>query len=159
MNKSIINYEIYTDGAAKGNDAAHRSGGWAYCILFDGDIIRKDSGTVLDTTNQRMELQAVIEGLKACEFFWNEDYEYHFYCDSAYVINCYHQGWYINWEQNGYKNAKKQPIANMDLWSQIIPYFKRKSFFFHKVEGHANNYYNNFVDRMAQAAAASMSKR
>ena len=65
MNKSILTYEIYTDGSAKGTDPAHKSGGWAYCILFDGDLIRKDNGHVNDTTNQRMELQAAIEALKA----------------------------------------------------------------------------------------------
>ena len=63
-NKSIIPYEIYVDGSAKGNDAAHRLGAWAYAILYDGDMIRKDAGGVRDTTNQRMELQAVIEAIK-----------------------------------------------------------------------------------------------
>lgn len=159
MNKSLLTYEIYTDGAAKGNDPGHRSGGWAYCMLYDGDIIRRDSGTILNTTNQRMELQAVIEGLKACEILMKPDAEYHFYSDSAYVINCYRQGWYESWEKNGWRNAAKKEVANQDLWVQIIPYFKRKSFFFHKVEGHADNHYNNVVDKMAQAAAATMSKR
>lgn len=159
MNKSILTYEIYTDGSAKGNDPNNRSGGWAYVILYDGDIIRRDSGNVLATTNQRMELQAAVEALKACELFWDETKEFHIYSDSAYFINCHDQGWYITWEKNGYKNANKKPVANMDLWSQIIPYFKRKSFHFHKVEGHADNYYNNVVDQMAQKAAATMSVR
>lgn len=159
MNKSVIPYEVYTDGSAKGNGFGHASGGWAYVLMYDGDIIRRDSGNVLDTTNQRMELQAVIEGLKACEMFGNETSEYHFYTDSAYITNCYFQGWYQTWEKNGWKNAKNQPIANSELWAEIIPYFKRKSFFFHKVEGHADNYYNNLVDNMAQTAAGKMSRR
>ena len=159
MNKSVLTYEVYTDGAAKGNGNANASGGWAYIILYDGDIIRKDSGNILDTTNQRMELQAAVEALKACELFWDETKEFHIYSDSAYFINCYDQGWYINWEKNGYRNAARKPIANTDLWTQIIPYFKRKSFHFHKVEGHSDNYYNNFVDKMAQTAASKMSAR
>lgn len=158
MNKSVITYEIYTDGSAKGNDPNNRSGGWAYVMLYDGDIIRKDSGHELGTTNQRMELQACAEALKACELFWDETKEFHIYSDSVYLINCYFQSWYVNWEQNGYRNANKKPVANMDLWSQIIPYFKRKSFHFHKVQGHADNHYNNLVDEMAQKAAASMRK-
>lgn len=159
MNKSVITYDIYTDGSAKGNDPNNRSGGWAYVMLYDGDIIRKDSGNVLATTNQRMELQACAEALKACELFWSEDKEFHIYSDSAYLINCYFQSWYVNWEQNGFRNANKKPVANVDLWAEIIPYFKRKSFHFHKVQGHADNYYNNLVDEMAQKAAATMSKR
>lgn len=154
MNKSILTYDIYTDGSARGNDPAHNCGGWAYCILYDGDLIRSDSGTVNDTTNQRMELQAAIEALKAIEDnFWNPDYEYHIYSDSAYLTNCYFQGWFYNWEKNGWINSARKPVANVDLWMQIIPYFKRKSFVFHKVKGHADNYYNNLVDKLAQAAA------
>ena len=72
MSKSIITYEIYTDGSAKGNDPNNRSGGWAYVLLYDGDIIRKDCGIVLGTSNQRMELQACAEALKACELLWDE---------------------------------------------------------------------------------------
>ena len=67
MNKSIITYEIYTDGSAKGTNPAHKSGGWAYCILYDGDLIRKDSGHVNDTTNQRMELTAAADALEALQ--------------------------------------------------------------------------------------------
>lgn len=159
MNKSILAYEVYTDGSAKGNDAAHRSGGWAYALLYDGDIIRHDSGGELDTTNQRMELQAVIEALKATELFGDNTSEYYIYSDSAYVINCYDQGWYIGWEQNGWRNAARKEVANQDLWHQILPYFKRKSYHFKKVKGHADNYYNNYVDKLAQDAAAAMSKR
>lgn len=153
MNKSLLTIEIYTDGSAKGNDPAHRCGGWAYCILRDGDIIRKDSGTVLDTTNQRMELQACIEALKVCEKLGNEYSEYYIHSDSAYLVNCYVQGWYVTWEKNGWRSSSKKEVANIDLWVQILPYFKRKSFHFIKVKGHADDYYNNLVDVMAQTAA------
>ena len=159
MNKSVLTYEVYTDGSAKGNDPNNRSGGWAYVILYDGDIIRRDSGNVLATTNQKMELKAAVEALKACELFWNETKEFHIYSDSAYFINFYEQEWYKTWEKNGYRNANRKPVANMEYWSEIIPYFKRKSFHFHKVEGHADNYYNNVVDQMAQKAAATMTAR
>ena len=54
------------------------------------------------------------------------------YSDSAYLINCYQQGWYQTWEKNGFKNANKKPVANVELWAEIIPYFKRKSFYFHR---------------------------
>lgn len=151
--KSLIPYEVYVDGSAKGNGTSHSCGGWAYCILYDGDVIRKESGTVVDTTNSRMELMAMLKGLKACEMFGDEHSVYHIYSDSAYIINCCYKSWYLAWEKNGWVNSKKELVAHSDLWCQIIPYFKRKSFFFHKVKAHADNYYNNLVDQMAQAAA------
>ena len=100
------------------------------------------------------EIQAAIEALKAIEEnFWDSNYEYHIYSDSAYFINCYLEEWWINWLKNGWVNSAKKPVANVDLWEQIIPYFQRKSFFFHKVKGHADNHYNNLVDQLAQSAA------
>lgn len=153
MNKSLITYEIYTDGAAKGNGREHCSGGWAYIILKDSSLIRKDSACVLDTTNQRMELTAVIEALKACEDLWNEDYEYHIYSDSAYIINCYFQEWWKSWVRFDWKKSNGDVVKNADLWAQIVPYFNRRSFFFHKVSGHSGDYYNEMVDTMASEAA------
>lgn len=151
-NKSIIPYEIYVDGSAKGNDAAHRLGAWAYAILYDGDMIRKDAGGVRDTTNQRMELQAVIEAIKGARELSKDDPGaiYKIYSDSAYLVNCYHQGWYVGWEKNGWRNAAKKEVANRELWEQILPYFKSKSWHFYKTKGHADDYYNNYVDAMAQ---------
>lgn len=157
-NKSIIPYEIYTDGSAKGADAAHRLGGWGYAILFDGDMVRKDSGGVRNTTNQRMELQAVIEAIKGARALSKDDpgAVYNVYSDSAYLINCYHQSWYVSWEANGWRNSAKKDVANQDLWIQILPYFKSKSWNFYKVKCHADNYYNNYVDILAQEAAERM---
>ena len=148
-----MNYEVYTDGATTGNGKANAPGGWAYVILKDGIMIAQDSGGEVGTTNQRMELQAVIEALKACEALWNPNYEYHFYSDSAYLINCYEQKWYENWERNGWVTTTRKPVSNSELWAEIIPYFRRKSFFFHKVKGHEDDYYNNYVDELAQKAA------
>jgi ribonuclease HI len=151
-NKSIVPFEIYCDGSAKGNDAAHRLGGWAYLIMWDKDIKRKDSGTVVDTTNQRMELLACIEAIKGALILGDEDSIYKIYSDSAYLINCWKQGWYLSWEKNGWKNARKEPVANADLWAELLPYFKNRAFEFNKVKGHADDHYNNIVDEMAQDA-------
>lgn len=157
-NKSIIPYEIYTDGSAKGADASNRLGGWAYAILFDGDMVRKDSGGVRATTNQRMELQAVIEAIKGARELSKDDPGaiYKVYSDSAYVVNCYTQGWYIGWEANGWRNAAKKEVANRELWEQIIPFFKSKSWHFYKTKAHENDYYNNYVDAMAQQASEKL---
>ena len=75
------------------------------------------------------------------------------YTDSAYLHNCYTQKWYRNWKLNGWKNAKKQPVANQDLWEKLIPYFDNSQIDFIKVKGHADNFYNNIVDEMAQKAS------
>lgn len=152
-NKTIVPFEIYCDGSAKGADAAHRLGGWAYLIMWDKDIKRKDSGTVVDTTNQRMELTACIEAIKGVlELGDTEHSLYIIYSDSAYLVNCWTNGWYLSWEKNGWKNSKKQPVANADLWAELLPYFKNRAFEFCKVQGHADNHYNNMVDEMAQEA-------
>ena len=152
MNKSIITYEIYTDGSAKGTNPAHKSGGWAYCILYDGDLIRKDSGHVNDTTNQRMELTAA---LMACREIDAMDgfATVKLYSDSAYLINCYKQNWWKAWRANGWKNSKKEPVANQDLWEGIIPFFmKAPGYDFIKVRGHQGVEWNEVVDKMAVRA-------
>ena len=154
MNKSIITYEIYTDGSAKGNDPNNRSGGWAYVMLYDGDIIRKDSGHELGTTNQRMELTAAIKALDyvaedLCPFD-----EVEVITDSAYLYNSYKQGWFRNWQMNGWKNSKKQDVANRDLWEKLIPYFESSNIKFTKTRGHAEDKWNNYVDNLAQTASA-----
>ena len=71
----------------------------------------------------------------------------------SYLINCYEQKWYENWERNGWVTTTRKPVSNSELWAEIIPYFRRKSFFFHKVKGHEDDYYNNYVDELAQKAA------
>lgn len=142
---------VYTDGSAKSNGTENSRGGWAYVVIQDGQIIHQNSGFSSQTTNQRMELTACLEALKYCATIPFE--EFCVYSDSAYLINCYKQEWYINWEKNGWYNSQRKPVANQDLWEQIIPFFRSKYYHFNKVKGHANNQFNNLVDNMAQSAA------
>lgn len=74
------------------------------------------------------------------------------YSDSAYIINCYKQKWYNKWQINDWKNSKKEPVANKELWEQLIPYFDNVMFSFEKVPGHAGHVYNEMVDQMAVQA-------
>lgn len=153
-------YKIYTDGSCRGNGKKGAVGGWAYVILLDDKIIAEDSGAEFNTTNQRMELTAA---LKACEMmeelnpFANEI----LYSDSAYLINCKKQGWYRNWQYNGWKNSKKEPVANSDLWLKLIPYFdcEKCKITFEKVKGHVGIEYNEKVDKMAVDAAVSLNDK
>ena len=145
-------YEIYTDGATSGNGRADAPGGWAYVILKDGYLVSQNSGGEKGTTNQRMELTAA---LKACEEIEAMDgfATVKLYSDSAYLINCYKQNWWKNWRANGWRNSKKEPVANQDLWEKLIRYFMMTpSYDFIKVKGHAGNEYNEMVDKLAVAA-------
>lgn len=148
-------YEIYTDGATSNNGYTNAVGGWAYIILKDGKIIQKESGQEKDpifATNQRMELTAA---LKACEKIEEMDgfATVKLYSDSAYLINCFKQNWWKGWQANGWKNSKKQPVANQDLWEKMIHFFmKAPGYDFVKVRGHSNNILNNIVDAMAVEA-------
>ena len=154
-------YEIYTDGATSGNGKENAPGGWAYVILKDGRLISQNSGAERGTTNQRMEL---IAALRACEEIDKTDgfATVRLYSDSAYLINCYKQNWWKTWCVNGWKNSKKEPVANQDLWEKLIYFFmKAPGYDFIKVRGHAGNatesaYWNDVVDKMAVQAKFSI---
>lgn len=148
-------YEIYTDGSTRKNGAKDAIGGWAYAIYRDGVLVDHDSGVELNTTNQRMELTAAIKALcNSAEMTYVEGGDCIVFSDSAYLVNCYQQQWWINWNKNGWINSKKQPVANRELWEQLIPDFKNPHITFKKVKGHADDMRNNFVDKLAQEASA-----
>ncbi|MBP1930264.1 ribonuclease HI [Ammoniphilus resinae] len=139
--KEII---IYTDGACSGNPGP---GGWAAILMF-GEHKKEISGGELNTTNNRMELQAAIESLKSLK----EPCSVKLYSDSAYLVNCFQQGWYKGWIKNGWKNSKKQPVENKDQWEQLLELVDKHKVEFVKVKGHANNELNNRCDELAVAA-------
>ena len=140
--------KIYTDGACKGNPG---KGGWAFVVLDDKDkeVSRKSGSCREDTTNNRMEMQAVISGLKSVDA--SEDVEV--YSDSAYVVNCFKQKWMVNWKRNGWVNSKKSPVENRDLWEALDNITTGRFITFIKVKGHSDNKFNNIVDVIASSAA------
>ena len=150
-----MKFEIYCDGSTRGNGQADAVGAWAWLIHEGGNVFKKDSGAEKGTTNQRMELTAAANAL---EYAMNEIVSPFdrliVYTDSAYLHNCYTQKWYKAWEINGWKNSKKQPVANQDLWERLIKYFEYPEVEFVKVKGHAGDHYNEIVDTMAQTASA-----
>ncbi len=152
MKTKIIPFEIYCDGSCKKlGDTSF--GGWSYIIIYDGKIIAKNFGSEVGATNQRMELLAAIEGIKMVQNYKQEHDYVRIYSDSAYFINCCNQNWYQTWLSNGWRTSTKKPVANVDLWQQIIPYFDRLDYHFYKVEGHAGIALNEMCDKMAQDAA------
>ena len=139
----ITEVTIYTDGACSGNPGP---GGWA-SILMAGGVKKELSGGEKDTTNNRMELMAVIEGLRALKRPCKVD----IYSDSAYVVNAFSQNWIGKWIKNGWKNSAKAEVANSDLWKELIDLTSKHDVVFHKVKGHADNEYNNRCDELAVA--------
>lgn len=159
-----MTFDVYTDGSTKRNGKADSVGAWAYVIVKDGEIIAQASGSDVCTTNQRMELMAAVEALKIATPMAEGKSIVRLFTDSAYLHNCYAQKWYINWIDNGWKNTKKQPVANTDLWKELVPYFEDWGVDFFKVKGHSNNStvhekWNNVVDMLAQSTAEERQKR
>lgn len=154
--EKIIPLEIYTDGSLKKMGQKSTFGGWAFYVLQDGIDFYHDSGNEAMTTNQRMELKAVLEALKYAQTIRQKGERVIIYSDSAYIINCYLQEWYSNWIINGWQNANKKPVANQDLWIEIIPFFDNFWYDFRKVHGHAGVYWNEKCDILAQKEAESL---
>ena len=160
-----MTFEIYCDGSTRGNGKENAVGAWAWLVHEGGNIIHKDCRAEANTTNQRMELMAAAEALEhvvnalMCPFHDKVIV----YTDSAYLHNCYTQKWYDNWQMNGWKNSKKQPVANRDLWERLIVFFDRAEVEFVKVKGHAGRTeqekYNNIVDEMAQKCSKNYNQR
>lgn len=135
---------IYTDGACSGNPGP---GGWGSILMYK-DKIKEIYGGKKDTTNNVMELTAVIEALKMLKFKCNVK----LYSDSAYVVNAFNQKWIYGWMKNGWKNSNKEPVKNKELWEELYSLTKIHNVEFIKVKGHADNKYNNRCDELARKA-------
>lgn len=138
---------IYTDGACSGNPGP---GGWGAILMYHENK-KEISGGQKDTTNNIMELTAVIEGLKALKF----PCEVELYSDSAYVVNAFDKGWIYNWVKNNWKTAGKESVKNQELWQELYELTKTHKVKFHKVKGHSDNEYNNRCDELARNAIKS----
>lgn len=135
---------IYTDGACSGNPGP---GGWGAVLLFGGKS-KEISGGEKETTNQRMELKAVIEALKVLKVC---DWDVTVYSDSAYIVNAFKQKWIDRWQVNGWKNSKKEPVANKDLWEELLELMQKNRVKIEKVKGHAGIEYNERCDELARS--------
>lgn len=133
--------EIYTDGACSGNPGP---GGWAWATAPEGTP--QGSGGEPSTTNQRMEVTAVLEALRA------NPGELVIVSDSTYVVHCFRDRWWERWLANGWRNAKKQPVANADLWKPLVDLYLERRPEFRWVKGHSGHPMNDLVDRLAVAA-------
>ena len=141
MNEKVI---IYTDGACSGNPGP---GGWGAILMYKG-AKKEISGGMKETTNNIMEVTAVIEALKCLKV----ESDVQVYSDSAYTVNAFNQGWIYNWMKNGWRTSNKEPVKNKELWQELYALTKKHKVEFIKVKGHADNEFNNRCDEMAREA-------
>jgi ribonuclease HI len=135
---------VYTDGACSGNPGP---GGWAWAVPGGAFC----SGAVAHTTNQRMEVTAVLEAVRSLGG------RLEVVSDSTYVVNCFRDGWWRGWLARGWLNSQKKPVANRDLWEPLIEEYRCAGgrLTFRWVKGHGSDAMNALVDRLAVEAAAS----
>jgi ribonuclease HI len=141
MNTPRTTYEVFTDGACAGNPGP---GGWAWATVPCGAL--RGSGGEAHTTNQRMEIMAVLEALRSLEG------QLTIVSDSTYVINgC--TTWSVKWKSNGWINSQRKPVANVDLWKPLIELVDDRKPRFRWVKGHSGDPMNDLVDALAVAAS------
>jgi len=143
------NVTIYTDGACSGNPGP---GGYGTVLIY-GTHRKELSGSESQTTNNRMEIMAVIVGLEALK----QPCAVALFSDSRYVVDAVEKGWIARWHQNGWMRNKKEPALNVDLWERLLPLLATHSVTFHWVKGHAGHLENERCDQLARAAISTIS--
>lgn len=138
---SMKEINLYTDGACSVNV---QIGGWG-CALIFGKHRKELSGGELNTTNNRMELMAVIKGLEALK----EPCIVNIFSDSAYVVNAFQKNWIYSWQMAGWKTSSKEKVKNIDLWEKLVDLGCYHKLNFFKVKGHSDNELNNLCDKLA----------
>jgi ribonuclease HI len=138
------NVTIYTDGACSGNPGP---GGWA-AILIAGEDAERLTGGEPHTTNNRMELTAALEALKALD----EPSTVTLHTDSAYLSNAFNQGWLDSWQENDWQTSSNDDVKNKGLWKALLKQAERHEVEWVWVKGHADNELNNMADELAVAA-------
>ena len=137
--------EVFTDGACSGNPGI---GGWGAILIYQGKE-KEISGGEPETTNNRMELMAVISGLEAL----NRPCQVDVYSDSKYVVDAFNQHWVDSWIKKNWKRGKNEPVKNVDLWKRLISVKSKHDVTFHWVKGHDGHPQNERCDELATTAA------
>lgn len=147
------NIKIYTDGACSGNQYDENIGAYGSILQF-GEHFKEINGFEKNTTNNKMELMAII---KALELIKDVNVVIDIYSDSSYVVDCFIKKWYVNWEKNGWKTSTKKPVENQDLWKRLLSLVRSFSVVnFYKVKGHLsaskpaeiNKWYKKYTQNM-----------
>lgn len=133
--------EIYTDGACSGNPGP---GGWAAILVARG-VEKVISGSVISTTNNRMELTAAIEALKCLK----KHCAVRLYSDSSYLVSAFTQGWLENWNRKNWRNSAGDPVSNPDLWQELLQASRLHALEWIKIKGHSGHAFNERCDKLA----------
>lgn len=148
--------EIYTDGSCSLNNKTDESingkGGWGVVVVEPPLPDLEYSGCFKNTTNNRMEMYAMLKALEIAEENIKIGYEAYIYADSSYIVNCINQKWYKKWQTNGWRTANRMPVKNVDLWQKIIHIYRilpEEKINIIKVEGHSGNEKNERADYLA----------
>ncbi|MGN1122558.1 MAG: ribonuclease HI [Eubacteriales bacterium] len=139
---------IYTDGACRGNPG---KGGWGAVLIYNGKS-KELSGGARETTNNKMELTAAIEALRALK----EPCEVELYSDSKYLTDAINKGWVYGWKKNGWIKSDKKPALNVDLWEQLLALMQTHKVTYIWVKGHNGTPYNERCDELATSFADSL---
>ncbi len=143
--------KIYTDGGCSGNQSDENIGGWGAILVF-GSHEKELYGGEINTTNNRMEMRALVEALGALN---RKGLDVEVFSDSSYLMDCFRKGWYKKWITNGWMTSQKKPVENKDLWERLLPYLEIHNIEFFRVKGHVNlnsastnlnGLYNKFVE-------------
>lgn len=147
-NKKMI--EIYTDGSSLGNPGP---GGWGFVVVENDKITKEAGGFSKETTNNKMELQAVIEAIKYIKKE-NKINSVKIHVDSSYVLGGV-TSWIFNWEKNGWKKADKKPVLNKEIWQELIALVREcdSEIFWEKIKGHSGHKFNDRADEVATTCA------
>lgn len=152
--------KLYVDGAASKNGMDGAQGGYGAVILYNNEehhLFGRVSGKV---TNQVCEIWAAIVGIQSIYANFSlelmADRRVEVYSDSAYVVNCINDEWYKKWQNNGWLNSQRQPVANKPLWEKLIALLPYADITFIKVKGHEGNKYNEIADELAQKGSKSI---
>ena len=149
---------IYTDGGCAGNQSKTNFGGWG-AVLEYGQHQKELHGGARDTTNNLMEMTALLEAFKAIK---KSGQTIEVFSDSSYLMDCFRKKWYVNWQKNGWKTSKKEPVEHRDIWEQLISYLDVHNISFYRVKGHVNldsksTDFNKLYDKFTEWNGSSFS--
>lgn len=148
MENERKNVVIYTDGACSGNPGP---GGYGAILMYEGSK-KEISGGEESTTNNRMEMMAVVKALETLKYPCNVE----LYSDSSYVVDSIEKGWIYSWMKKNWIKSNKEKVKNIDLWKIIMDYMQTHNIKFNKVKGHSDNDFNNRCDELARQAIKNL---
>lgn len=150
-----MHIDVYTDGSCLGNPGP---GGYAFIFVHNNEEIARDFGSSYNTTNNQMELTAVIKALELLKQLNDPNISYSVYTDSSYVVNAFREHWIQKWERNGWRTSTGAKVKNKELWESLVSLTRELNPTFIHVKGHNGDKFNEICDKLAVNAASSVKR-